>query len=67
MTSLDLSAANWIKSSHSGTNGGDCVEIAPAIHDSAVPVRDSKNPDGPVLVIDRSAWRSFIAAVPTLP
>ncbi|MDX2695644.1 DUF397 domain-containing protein [Streptomyces ipomoeae] len=41
------------------------MEIAPGIRD-IVPVRDSKNPDGPVLVINRSAWRSFIAAVPTL-
>ncbi|WP_328506357.1 DUF397 domain-containing protein [Streptomyces sp. NBC_00391] len=57
-----LEVATWIKSSHSGTNGGDCIEIAPAIP-AVVPVRDSKNPDGPVLVINRSAWLSFIGAV----
>ncbi|WP_229913859.1 DUF397 domain-containing protein [Streptomyces capitiformicae] len=28
---------------------------------NVVPVRDSKNPDGPVLVINRSAWLSFVA------
>ncbi|MDX2821348.1 DUF397 domain-containing protein [Streptomyces ipomoeae] len=41
------------------------MEIAPGIPD-IVPVRDSKAPDGPVLVINRSAWRSFIATIPML-
>ncbi|MEE1830113.1 DUF397 domain-containing protein [Streptomyces sp. SP17KL33] len=63
MSSLDLSAAVWIKSSYSQGNGGDCVEVAPATHAALVPVRDSKNPDGPVLVINRPAWLSFIDAV----
>jgi hypothetical protein len=57
-----LEVATWIKSSHSDDNGGDCIEIAPDIP-GLVPVRDSKNPDGPVLVINRSAWLSFIGAV----
>ncbi|MFF5978003.1 DUF397 domain-containing protein [Streptomyces olindensis] len=29
----------------------------------AVPIRDSKNPDGPVLVVGRSAWAAFTAAL----
>ncbi|MFD8230922.1 DUF397 domain-containing protein [Streptomyces sp. NPDC059696] len=28
-----------------------------------VPVRDSKNPDGPVLVVSRTAWAAFTAAL----
>ncbi|WP_425473581.1 DUF397 domain-containing protein [Streptomyces tailanensis] len=40
------------------------MEIAPAIP-GVVPIRDSKNPDGPVLVINRAAWRSFIGALRT--
>ncbi|MEU2915838.1 DUF397 domain-containing protein [Streptomyces massasporeus] len=28
-----------------------------------VPVRDSKNPDGPVLVVTRSAWSAFVGSV----
>ncbi|MEV0218503.1 DUF397 domain-containing protein [Streptomyces sp. NPDC050704] len=28
-----------------------------------VPVRDSKNPDGPVLLINRSAWSAFMSAL----
>lgn len=35
----------WRKSSFSGSNGGDCVEVANTL--SAL--RDSKNPSGPVL------------------
>ncbi|WP_307835260.1 DUF397 domain-containing protein [Streptomyces sp. NBC_00487] len=38
------------------------MEVAPGFP-GLVPVRDSKNPDGPVLVINRSAWLSFIGAV----
>ncbi|MEV8595038.1 DUF397 domain-containing protein [Streptomyces sp. NPDC052012] len=28
-----------------------------------VPVRDSKNPDGPFLLVTRSAWTAFTSAV----
>ncbi|WP_461065795.1 DUF397 domain-containing protein [Streptomyces pseudoechinosporeus] len=57
-----LEMATWIKSSYSGTNGGDCIEVAPDFP-AVVPVRDSKTPDGPVLLINRSAWSSFVSAV----
>lgn len=62
MTSHQLRAATWIKSSHSGANGGDCIEITPDFP-AAVPIRDSKNPDGPVLVVSRSAWSAFVGSV----
>jgi hypothetical protein len=52
----------WVKSSYSGENGGDCVEIAPAIP-AVVPVRDSKVSEGPVLMLTRSAWSAFTAAL----
>ncbi|WP_262387276.1 DUF397 domain-containing protein [Streptomyces sp. TRM49041] len=51
-----------MKSSYSGNDGGNCIEIAPAIPD-VVPVRDSKTPDGPALAFDRSAWSSFVSAI----
>ncbi|MFF8384670.1 DUF397 domain-containing protein [Streptomyces kanasensis] len=51
-----------MKSSYSGNNAGDCVEIAPAFP-GAVPVRDSKDPLGPVLAFDRAAWAAFVGAV----
>ncbi|MGH1555655.1 DUF397 domain-containing protein [Streptomyces sp. L7] len=57
-----LGAATWIKSSHSGDNGGNCVEIAPGFP-AVVPVRDTKTPDGPVLVLARSTWSRFLSAV----
>jgi hypothetical protein len=55
---------NWIKSSYSG-GGGACVEWAPAraAATGAVPVRDSKALDGPVLSFPASAFSSFVAGV----
>ncbi|MFD4522720.1 DUF397 domain-containing protein [Streptomyces sp. NPDC058470] len=58
----ELSAATWIRSSYSDANGGNCIEVAPDFP-AVVPVRDSKNPHGPVLVIDRAAWAAFVSAV----
>jgi len=62
MDTHELGAATWIKSSYSDDNGGNCVEVAPA-SPHTVPVRDSKNPDGPVLAFAPSAWRAFVTAV----
>ncbi|MGP2439801.1 DUF397 domain-containing protein [Streptomyces sp. JW3] len=50
--------AAWRTSSYSGNTGGDCVEVATSAH--AVPVRDSKNPTGPVVTVGGAAWRVFI-------
>ncbi|MGI5531351.1 DUF397 domain-containing protein [Streptomyces syringium] len=52
----------WRKSSHSGNNGGACLEVADHIP-GIVPVRDSKNPQGPVLVFPTTAWIAFIAGI----
>ena len=49
-------ALNWRKSSYSGNNGGQCVEIT--AH-GCVLVRDSKNPRGAVLEFTPEAWRKF--------
>ncbi|MFF7456396.1 DUF397 domain-containing protein [Kitasatospora sp. NPDC008115] len=57
----DLSKASWFKSSHSN-NGGQCVEVS-ASFAGAVPVRDSKDPEGPALVFPASAWHAFVAGV----
>jgi Domain of unknown function (DUF397) len=56
----DLIHAAWRKSTHSGTNG-NCVEVAglPGV----VAVRDSKDPDGPALVIGPRDWSVFAAKV----
>ncbi|MFF7854378.1 DUF397 domain-containing protein [Streptomyces sp. NPDC007904] len=50
----------WIRSSHSDSEGGNCVEVAVA---GAVRIRDSKNPTGPELHVTALAWSAFIAAV----
>jgi hypothetical protein len=55
-------AARWRKSSYSDDNGGSCVEVADGFP-GVVPVRDSKTPDGPVLVLGSVAWTEFIGAV----
>jgi hypothetical protein len=47
----------WRKSTES--LNGDCVEVAPL--PGGVAVRDSKNPDGPMLEFTRSEWRAFLA------
>ena len=52
----------WIKSSKSGTNGGNCVEVA-RLDDGTIGVRDSKNPDGAVLRFTRSEWEAFLDGV----
>ncbi|MFW6691936.1 DUF397 domain-containing protein [Streptomyces sp. MAR4 CNX-425] len=63
-TTPDLSGAEWVKSSYSGNGGGSCVEWAPACATSGVvPVRDSKDPNGPALTFAPAAWSSFVAAV----
>lgn len=59
---MDLSGAQWRKSSYSGDNGGQCVEVAENLP-GVVAVRDSKDPDGPALVFTPEEWRAFISGV----
>ena len=56
---MDLTRAEWRKSSRSGSNGGNCVEVARNLPD-LVAVRDSKSPHGPVLIVSRDEWARFI-------
>jgi hypothetical protein len=58
----DLSNAAWRKSSYSGGNGGECVEVA-VLPDARRAVRDSKDPDGGALVFNTSDWVAFIKSV----
>ncbi|WP_369182751.1 DUF397 domain-containing protein [Streptomyces sp. Y1] len=60
MSNMNLAGARWVKSRHSG-NGGECVEVASNFPE-VMPVRDSKDPEGPVLVFPADAWRAFVAA-----
>jgi hypothetical protein len=61
---VELNGASWRKSSYSGGNGGTCVEVADGLA-GVMPVRDSKDPQGPALVFSSSAWQSFVSAVRT--
>nr|WP_078495671.1 DUF397 domain-containing protein [Streptomyces xiaopingdaonensis] len=47
----------WFKSSHSGDEGGNCVEVATCPH--AIHVRDSKMPNSPVLSLAPATWRNL--------
>lgn len=59
---MDLTRAQWRKSSRSGDNGGNCVEVARNLP-GIVAVRDSKNLNGPVLTIEPAGWQDFIEDV----
>jgi Domain of unknown function (DUF397) len=53
---MEITDMNWRKSSHSGGNGGSCIEVA---SDAAVMVRDTTDRTGPVLQFNPDAWRVF--------
>ncbi|MEU6712453.1 DUF397 domain-containing protein [Nonomuraea sp. NPDC046802] len=55
----ELNAATWRKSTRSGPNGGNCVEVA-VLSEGRRGVRDSKNPTGPALIFTPGEWNAFI-------
>ncbi|MFI7519850.1 DUF397 domain-containing protein [Micromonospora globbae] len=57
----DLTGAVWRKSTRSGGNGGNCVEVATNLP-GVVAVRDSKDPYGPALAFTPATWAAFVAA-----
>ncbi|WP_406431402.1 DUF397 domain-containing protein [Streptomyces sp. NBC_01589] len=57
-TSVAAPELAWFKSSYSGAEGGDCVEVANAT--GVVHIRDSKFPAGPVLTVSPHAWAGFV-------
>ncbi|WP_405584797.1 DUF397 domain-containing protein [Streptomyces sp. NBC_01092] len=58
----NLSTAVWRKSSYSDGGDNNCVEVAEG-HPGIVPVRDSKIPEGDVLVVGASSWSAFVHGV----
>jgi Domain of unknown function (DUF397) len=58
----DLTGIAWRKSSHSGPNGGNCVEIG-HLPDGQVAVRNSRHPSGPALLFTPDEWTAFVAGV----
>ncbi|MBL1112532.1 DUF397 domain-containing protein [Streptomyces sp. 110] len=61
---MTTESPRWFKSSYSN-NGGACIEVAANLVASrgVVPVRDSKDPHGPALMFESTAWSSFVSAV----
>ncbi|MFG1836988.1 DUF397 domain-containing protein [Micromonospora sp. NPDC049175] len=55
-----MSGAQWRKSTRSGSNGGDCIEVADNLP-GVVLVRDTKNRDGGTLNFSAQTWRSFLS------
>ena len=53
---------NWFKSSYSGDQGGECLEMAPRPH--TIHIRDSKNPTGPTLTLTPTTWSAFLESLP---
>ena len=65
---MDLTGAPWRKSSYSSGNGGACVEVAVVPgskegSDYVITMRDSKDPDGPVLTFTPAEWKAFTLGV----
>ncbi|MFF0504003.1 DUF397 domain-containing protein [Streptomyces fimicarius] len=51
----------WFKSSYSGGDQGECLEVARG--HAGVPVRDSKAADGPAVLFSADGWSSFVTAL----
>ncbi|MFD9206601.1 DUF397 domain-containing protein [Streptomyces sioyaensis] len=62
MTAPDVAPESaWFKSSYSNDTGGACVEVADLT--GQVGIRDSKDKNGPALVVPTAAWSSFVGLV----
>jgi hypothetical protein len=55
---MTKSRFTWIKSSYSGSQGGNCVEVAVGTH-GRVLVRDTKDREGAILAFTPELWREF--------
>jgi hypothetical protein len=56
---MDLTRTDWRRSSYSGANGGNCVEVASNLP-GIITVRDSKDPLGPALTFRTGAWQILL-------
>ncbi|MFF5207979.1 DUF397 domain-containing protein [Streptosporangium sp. NPDC000396] len=60
----ELTNAQWRKSSLSGDDGSNCVEVA-NLTGGRRAVRDSKDPNDPALIFTSEEWTAFMNAVKT--
>lgn len=54
---MDMTSVAWRKSSYSGPDGGNCIQVAGL--PGTIAVRDSKDPDGPALLFTPAEWAAF--------
>ncbi|MFC4105160.1 DUF397 domain-containing protein [Micromonospora zhanjiangensis] len=54
-----MTGARWRKSTYSGGNGGDCVEVADNLP-GVVHVRDTNDREGGTLHFSRRSWQAFV-------
>ncbi|MFI0355340.1 DUF397 domain-containing protein [Actinomadura sp. 9N407] len=62
MSVKEMPVMQWRKSSYSGGEGGQCVELA-ALNAFAVGIRDSKNPSAPHLTVARDELASLVGRI----
>ena len=55
----EMAAAPWRKARKSGSNGGDCLEIAP-LSGGRVGIRDTESPDRAPYVVRGEVWAAFL-------
>ncbi|WP_242911046.1 DUF397 domain-containing protein [Actinomadura terrae] len=61
MKNTEFASAIWRKSSHSGGVSDECVEVAGVR--SVIALRDSKDPNGPRLVVGREVFLSLVSRI----
>ncbi|TQK45220.1 uncharacterized protein DUF397 [Streptomyces sp. SLBN-118] len=62
---MNTEQLHWFKSSYSGGEGGECLEVATT--PTAIRIRDSKVTDGPQLAVTPATWSAFLAHPALLP
>ncbi len=55
---VDLDGAEWQRSNRTPGQSDNCVEVA--FVGEAVAVRDSRQPEGPVLLFTQAEWDAFV-------
>ncbi|MDQ0908478.1 hypothetical protein QFZ22_004463 [Streptomyces canus] len=56
---MTVEQLTWFKSSYSGGEGGECLEVAVTPH--TIHLRDSKHPTSPHLTLSPTAWSAFLS------
>jgi hypothetical protein len=62
---MNIAEQDWFKSSYSGSEGDNCVEVA--AHHATVLIRDSKDTQKRPLSVSLAAWSAFTALAADSP